>query len=185
METVICEKTENGFVVKAPRVGVYSKPPQEGALINSKTNCGIINVLGEQIVLHLPSNVQGVVKFAQREESIAVEYLQELFSVEHIGEITSESLDGQGQDVSTQHQNVVLAPTAGMFYRRPTPEEPTYVNVGDEVKKGQVLGLVEVMKTFNQILYLGDDLPDTGKVKEICVEDGGEVQDKQILFVIE
>ena len=39
----------------------------------------------------------------------------------------------------------------GIFYRRPAPEEPNYKEVGDQVAVGDVIGLVEVMKTFTQI----------------------------------
>ncbi|WP_372367238.1 acetyl-CoA carboxylase biotin carboxyl carrier protein subunit [Candidatus Uabimicrobium sp. HlEnr_7] len=185
METVICEATENGFIVKSPLVGVYSKAPQNGALINNKTCCGIITILGKQFLLELPVKVQGVVKFDNCEESKNVEYLQELFRIEKIESLVSDGETSSDIQQDKQHERVVVAPTDGMFYRRPTPDEPAYAEIGDQVKKGQVLGLVEVMKTFNQILYSGDSLPETGKIKDILVEDGGEVKNKQVLFVIE
>jgi acetyl-CoA carboxylase biotin carboxyl carrier protein len=45
----------------------------------------------------------------------------------------------------------ILAPLAGVFYGAPKPEEPPYVNPGDEVEVGQVVALVEAMKAFNEI----------------------------------
>ncbi len=39
----------------------------------------------------------------------------------------------------------------GSFYRKPTPDEPNYKNVGDTVAKGDVIGLIEVMKSFHQV----------------------------------
>ncbi|BBM85377.1 acetyl-CoA carboxylase biotin carboxyl carrier protein [Candidatus Uabimicrobium amorphum] len=185
METAICEATQNGFVVKSPAVGVYCNPPRNGALINSKTTCGTIRILGQKFPLQLPEHVQGIIKFTNREESTNVGYEQELFHIENVESLTTTAASEADAQQEMQNKNVVVAHTDGMFYRRPTPEEPCYVNVGDEVKKGQVLGLVEVMKTFNQILYSGEDLPETGKIKEICVEDGEEVKNKQVLFVIE
>lgn len=185
MELAICEATENGFIVKSPAVGVYCNPPQNGALINSKTTCGTISVLGQKFPLQLPDHVQGIIRFTNREESTSVGYEQELFRIENVESLTATTTSNDKSQQEIQNKNVVVAPTDGMFYRRPAPEEPFYANVGDEVKKGQVLGLVEVMKTFNQILYSGEDLPEVGKIKEICVEDGAEVKNKQVLFVIE
>ncbi len=40
----------------------------------------------------------------------------------------------------------------GMFYRKPTPDEPYYKNAGDTVSKGDVIGLIEVMKSFHQVV---------------------------------
>lgn len=45
----------------------------------------------------------------------------------------------------------ILSPLPGTFYRRPSPEEPVFKEVGDSVAVGDVIGLVEVMKTFNEV----------------------------------
>jgi acetyl-CoA carboxylase biotin carboxyl carrier protein len=45
----------------------------------------------------------------------------------------------------------IKAPVPGTFYRRPSPDEDPYANEGDRIASGQVIGLVEVMKTFNEI----------------------------------
>ena len=48
-------------------------------------------------------------------------------------------------------RTTIKAPVPGTFYRRPSPDENAYVNEGDRIASGQVIGLVEVMKTFNEI----------------------------------
>ncbi|RDW15378.1 acetyl-CoA carboxylase [Oceanobacillus chungangensis] len=48
-------------------------------------------------------------------------------------------------------QSKVLSPIPGVFYRRPSPDEDVYVNEGDAVSAGQVIGLVEVMKSYFEI----------------------------------
>ena len=48
-------------------------------------------------------------------------------------------------------RTTITAPVPGTFYRRPSPDEDAYVNEGDRIASGQVIGLVEVMKTFNEI----------------------------------
>ena len=67
------------------------------------------------------------------------------------------------------------APTDGMFYSRPSPEAPPFVRPGDTLERGQPIGLIEVMKTFNQILFEADGLPDPAVVEEVLVGDGEEV----------
>jgi biotin carboxyl carrier protein len=45
----------------------------------------------------------------------------------------------------------ILSPLPGTFYRRPAPDKPVYKNEGDSVKVGDVIGLIEVMKSFNEV----------------------------------
>lgn len=45
----------------------------------------------------------------------------------------------------------IRSPLPGVFYRRPTPDEPNYKEVGDTVSVGNVIGLIEVMKTYTQV----------------------------------
>jgi len=71
----------------------------------------------------------------------------------------------------------VRAPIVGTFYRSPAPDAPPYVNVGDRVRKGQVVCIVEAMKLMNQIESDVD-----GVVLEILVENGAPVQFGQELF---
>lgn len=45
----------------------------------------------------------------------------------------------------------ILSPLPGTFYRRPSPDKPAFAEVGDTVKVGDVIGLIEVMKSFNEV----------------------------------
>jgi acetyl-CoA carboxylase biotin carboxyl carrier protein len=78
----------------------------------------------------------------------------------------------------------VLAPTDGVFYRRAAPGSPAFVEQGQTVHAGQAIGLVEVMKTFNQVLYGGPDLPDRATVVEIRTGDGEEIRAGQVLLLV-
>lgn len=71
------------------------------------------------------------------------------------------------------------APMAGVFYRKPSPEEPPFVEVGDRVEKGDALGLVEMMKLFTTI-----EAPAAGEIVEIVYEDAETVEQDAALFVI-
>lgn len=74
----------------------------------------------------------------------------------------------------------VRAPMSGVFYRRPAPDQPPYVEIGDAVKKKQVLGLLETMKVFQKIKS-----PAEGRVLEIVAENEGTMKDGDLLFVLE
>jgi acetyl-CoA carboxylase biotin carboxyl carrier protein len=73
----------------------------------------------------------------------------------------------------------VVAPLHGVFHLTPSPDEPPYVNVGDEVKVGQILGTLEAMKMFHT---LKSDVE--GFVAAILVASGSEVEAGQPLFRI-
>lgn len=74
----------------------------------------------------------------------------------------------------------VKAPMSGVFYRRPSPEDPSYVEVGTEVKKKQVLGLLETMKVFQKIKS-----PAKGTVVEIVAENETPLGDGDVMFILE
>ena len=74
----------------------------------------------------------------------------------------------------------VTSPIVGTFYRSSSPDKPPYVEVGDTVKKGQVLCIIEAMKLMNEI-----ESETAGKVVQALVENGQPVEYGQPLFVIE
>ena len=75
--------------------------------------------------------------------------------------------------------NVVKAPLVGTFYASSSPEAEPFVKVGDTVKKGQVLGIIEAMKLMNEIESEYD-----GVVESILIENESLVEYGQPLFVI-
>ena len=90
--------------------------------------------------------------------------------------ITTEVKD----EKSEENQNsTIKAPLVGTFYLSPKPEEPPYVKVGDHVKKGDTLCIIEAMKIFNEI-----EAEVSGKIVEILIENATPVEFDQDLFVI-
>lgn len=84
----------------------------------------------------------------------------------------------QKQSVS-QKGSLVLSPTVGVFYTAASPDAKPFVEVGDHVKKGDVLCIIEAMKLMNEITSETD-----GVVTEICVNNGQVVEYNQPLFRI-
>ena len=74
----------------------------------------------------------------------------------------------------------VLSPMVGTFYGCPSPDEPPYVKVGDSVKEGDTLCIIEAMKMMNQI-----EADVSGVIKSIKVQNGDPVEFDQIIFVID
>ena len=75
--------------------------------------------------------------------------------------------------------HVVRAPMVGTFYASPSPEKPSFVSVGQAVKAGETLGIIEAMKMFNPI-----EADVSGTVLAIKCESGQPVEFDQPLFVI-
>jgi acetyl-CoA carboxylase biotin carboxyl carrier protein len=76
--------------------------------------------------------------------------------------------------------NLITSPFVGTFYRAPAPESPPFTDVGQSVRKGQVVCIVEAMKLMNEIESEFD-----GKVVEILVKNSEHVEYGQPLFRIE
>ena len=79
-----------------------------------------------------------------------------------------------------KHPGVVLSPMVGTVYTAPEPNAPTFIKVGDTVKEGQTLLIVEAMKTMNQIAS-----PRSGRVTRILVQNAHPVEYGEPLLIIE
>ena len=77
-------------------------------------------------------------------------------------------------------EHVVTAPMVGTFYAGPSPAAKAFVEIGDEVKPGQVLCIIEAMKMMNQI-----ETDKGGRVTSVMAKSGDPVEFGQPLFVIE
>lgn len=75
--------------------------------------------------------------------------------------------------------HVVRAPMVGTFYASPSPDKPAFVSVGQAVKQGETVGIIEAMKMFNPI-----EADVSGTVLRVLVENGQPVEFDEPLFVI-
>lgn len=74
----------------------------------------------------------------------------------------------------------IKAPMIGTFYRSPGPGKPVFVNVGDEVKPGKTICIIEAMKLFNEI-----ESDVAGKIVKVLVDDAKPVEYDQPLFLVD
>lgn len=186
----LAELDNSHHQILSPAVGVYYSFPEKGTFLSAGSSIGKLRVFNTIHDLRLPDQVLGEVIFqGERDKIIKVGYGQELFRLNPEKDLTdleekiaetkstgSESLD-EGYKIT--------AFTTGIFYRKSSPDAPPYVEEGETIEKGKVLGLIEVMKTFNQIIFPGTDSSLKGKIKKILVKDSQEVKLNQPLFLIE
>ena len=84
------------------------------------------------------------------------------------------------ENTSSSKGTPITSPMVGAFYAAPSPGAKPFVKVGDIVSAGQVVCIVEAMKLMNEI-----ESEVSGKVTQICVEDGQSVEYGQVLMYIE
>lgn len=74
----------------------------------------------------------------------------------------------------------IKSPIIGTFYRKPSPDKPSFVEVGQDINKGDVLCVIEAMKLFNDI-----ESEVSGKIVKILVDDSSPVEFDQPLFLVD
>ncbi len=72
------------------------------------------------------------------------------------------------------------SPLTGIFYRRPSPDEPEYVKEGDRIERGDIIGIIEAMKVFNPVEAIV-----AGVIKSFAVEDGNVLQEGDPILWLE
>lgn len=120
--------------------------------------------------------------FKKEKETVVVSGASSDVLAEHFAavQVKTENLTQNNSDnVSEPEGNLIKSPLVGTFYAAPSEDAEAFVSVGDAVKKGQTLAIVEAMKLMNEIESDFD-----GKVAEIYVENGQAVEYGQPLFRI-
>jgi acetyl-CoA carboxylase biotin carboxyl carrier protein len=133
-------------------------------------------------------DIKITIKTGPDPDTAAVHYapvtMQPQSQVAHVGEVKPVA------DTSTQATTPVAAenskyitiksPIIGTFYRKPSPDKPLFVEVGQTIAEGDVLCIIEAMKLFNEI-----ESEVSGKVVKILVDDSSPVEFDQPLFLVD
>ena len=91
---------------------------------------------------------------------------------------SEEKIEGPKED--TSKYITVKSPMIGTFYRKPSPDKDAFINIGDEIKPGDVLCVVEAMKLFNEI-----ESEVSGKIVKVLADDSSPVEYDQPLFLVD
>lgn len=186
---LLVEKTDNGFSLRSPSVGLFSCALVRGRVVQAGEAAGVLRTLEKSSSLIIPAGVAGRIS-SNRPEAVQapVEYGEQLYSIEHLDgdalEQATQAADAS-QDVEAGH--LALRSThAGRFWHRPAPGAPAFAEPGDILEEGSPVGLVEVMKTFTRVHYrAGNDLPARARLIRMVPGDGDEVSEGAVLLELE
>ena len=129
-------------------------------------------------------NNQGLTEISLKDGNQAVTVKKEPFKdvtplISPINSITS-TIPSAAEKKSEHKGQAIVSPMVGTFYKSPSPESKSFVEVGQTISKGDVVCIIEAMKLMNEI-----ESEFSGKIIEICVEDGQPVEFGQVLMYVE
>jgi acetyl-CoA carboxylase biotin carboxyl carrier protein len=94
-------------------------------------------------------------------------------------EAVKKSAEEEREDEESKYL-VIKSPIIGTFYRKPSPDKPMFVNVGDTISAGDTVCIIEAMKLFNEV-----ESEISGKIVKILVEESSPVEFDQPLFLVD
>ena len=124
----------------------------------------------DEVIIQPPTPVQVVA--AVPPAAPVTQDSKEAEPVSTVPKESSENADAEAESIN--------APMIGTFYRASAPDKPPFVNVGDEIKKGDVICIIEAMKLFNEI-----EAEVSGKLVKVLVDDATPVEYDQPIFLVE
>lgn len=97
-----------------------------------------------------------------------------------VQETVASAATGTNPETENSKYITVKSPIIGTFYRKSSPDQPSFVEVGDNIKEGDVLCIIEAMKLFNEI-----ESEISGKIVKVLVDDATPVEFDQPLFLVD
>ncbi|MEO0649236.1 MAG: hypothetical protein AAFZ65_00990 [Planctomycetota bacterium] len=187
MHTVELIAVTEGDTVRllSPGVGWFSAAVPSGRVLVPGEEAGVLRTLDISAHLIVPAGVGGrIVSDPPERVHHAVHYetcLYELSQAE--GSLVPEPTEAQRLAAEGL---VVVAPHAGRFWHSPAPGEPAFCEIGNPLAEGAPIGVLEVMKTFNNVTYRATGgLPARARITSVLVGDGDEVAEGQPLIAVE
>ena len=145
----------------------------------SKTDVAEVNIENNNFKINIKGSKSQTKEVSQQvvQQPIQPQIQTPIAQPIHVETLKSEV---QQTDSSSDNYLTVKSPIIGTFYRKPSPDKDAFVNVGDTIKEGDTLCVIEAMKLFNEI-----ESDFSGKIVKILVEDASPVEFDQPLFLIE
>lgn len=176
------------WVLRAPRPGLLRRAPTRGRMVREGDGCGELEVLGTLTKLVVPAGVVGLVVDESAHARLArrpVGYGDVLAVVDPKAMAGAVSAGASVGAASAGGGLVWKVPLGGRYYGRSSPNAEPFVKVGDVIKTGQTVALIEVMKTFNRASYGGAGLPTGARVVRLLVKEGDDVNAGDALLALE
>lgn len=186
------ERSDDRTRLRSPEVGLFAGALPAGSLLAPGQVAGTIETLGRERQLLVPDDVGGrIVSDPPALTRSPVGYGDVVYEVEPIaaGSALATRVPPAASTARTSPDARALllpSPQAGRFYHRPAPGDPPFVAVGAIVADGEVVGMIEVMKTFSHVPYrAGGSLPRRAKVLRAIAADGADVKRGDPLLEVE
>lgn len=183
MELLVETDDEGRSVLKCPAVGVWKQGPALGQIVAHELSFGCLVVLGRRHELVVPAGVRGVI--VERSTVNSLGYGDVLATLSNELEVGAHTPEDAPSSISESGALVFKSPSSGRFYLRPAPDKEPFISVGEEISEGQIVFLLEVMKTFSRIAYGGDSLPKRARVLRILPADGDDLEPGQVVVEVE
>jgi len=177
LELLLAREGER-IVLRSPEVGHFTRALPAGAVLAPGVPAGVLHSLGRRFDLAVPSGVAGRVVSARPERVLEpVGYGTVLYELAPL-EAGVPAAAGSGTIATESGALLFRAPHSGRFWQRPSPNDTAFAKPGDVLENGRTLGLIEVMKTFTQVVYRpAGELPARARLVRFLVPDGGEVEE--------
>ena len=184
LQAIECCASDGSIELCAPRVGRFAPAVTSGDVVVGGTVLGVLRVLNSRFSVVAPHGTSGAVSCDPTTGGVA--YCAPLITLREFSSGDVAKSTSTSQDDSQESGRIeVKAPIDGIFYCRPSPEDPPFASVGEELTEGQTLGLIEVMKTFNPVKLEGKGVPHRALLRRVRVKDQQEVAAGQVLFEID
>jgi acetyl-CoA carboxylase biotin carboxyl carrier protein len=188
MTALLVEGEGSTIEIRSPYVGLWRNAPDEGALVFPGSGIGEIEVLGVMHRLVAPKEAHGLVVGRDVDRArMAVGYGDRLLVLDTDAATAATALDEKAVDEARAagSATVFRAPTSGRFYSAPAPGKPPFVEVGDEITVGRTICLLEVMKTFNRVVYGGEDVPERARIVAILPNNDDDLNVGDVILELE
>ena len=145
----------------------------------SKTDVAEVNIENNNFKINIKGSKSQKNEITQQVVQQPIQHQTQVPVVQPIA-VEPPKSDVQEDTSNSDNYLTVKSPIIGTFYRKPSPDKDAFVNVGDTIKEGDTLCVIEAMKLFNEI-----ESDFSGKIVKILVEDASPVEFDQPLFLIE
>ena len=140
----------------------------------------LMNDMGSSKLTEINIDFPDGTKISMKKETIGATINCQPIETNNVGAISNRpQAETKQMEMEQEEGNIVKSPMVGTFYIKPSPTAEAYVEVGKEVKKGDVLCIIEAMKLMNEI-----ESEYAGTIAEILVKDGETVEYGTPLFKI-
>lgn len=146
----------------------------------NKSNIGEVTIEEKEFKITIKQKKDQVLTYNVPQPAIPVFQPQAPASLPSATPVAQASEPAAPASAKAENTVVIKSPMIGTFYRKPSPDKPLFVEVGDEVTPGKVVCIIEAMKLFNEI-----ESEVSGKVIKVLVDDASPVEYDQPLFLVE